>query len=170
MEFTPYEVGRYYTVPTVQGVVYYTMADWPVIGPKHEDKELIGFLPSHFHIDWRFVSEAMLNMVKRHHSAPLAITLCTDHRINILGLPAIAHRRLKCKRAMPAFPVEPKWLRKLEDAYEHCVLKTPVCPHRGLPLDTLAPDADGHVSCPGHALRWNFDTGRMVRETTKEPA
>lgn len=160
-----YQVGRYYKVPTVRGTVYYTMANWPVLGPKHEDKEFINFPSRHFHIDWRFVSKQMFDMVKRRHSAPVAITLCEDDRINVTGLPASAHRLLKCKREMPRFPREPFWLHRLEDAYEHCVLKTKVCPHRGLPLDNLTPDADGNVTCPGHALRWNFDTGRMVRET-----
>ena len=59
-----YEVGRYYDVPHIRcywpdgGNVF--NPQWiPVLGPLHTDREIIGFLPQHWHVDFRFLRKAI---------------------------------------------------------------------------------------------------------------
>jgi hypothetical protein len=50
-------VGKFYMVPCVW---YY--GEWmPVIGPRHDDKEVIGFTDKHYHKDVRFVSDRWID-------------------------------------------------------------------------------------------------------------
>lgn len=168
METQPYIVGKYYQVPTVRGYVYEILHDWPVIGPMHSDAEFIKFPWQHYHIDWRFLeSRLMRQFVAPHKVHPAAIVLLTYKRQNENGLPDPVMKRLKCKREIE-YPLEMParhWLKALEDHYQDSRIKTPVCPHRGLPLDKLPCKHDGTVTCPGHGLTWNMKTGELVRYT-----
>ena len=42
----------------------HTRADWPVLGPRHEDADHLNFPYQHWHIDGRFVSAALWRKVK----------------------------------------------------------------------------------------------------------
>jgi nitrite reductase/ring-hydroxylating ferredoxin subunit len=36
------------------------------------------------------------------------------------------------------------------------------CPHKGMPLHDAVRLNGDIVECPGHAIRWNLKTGKMV--------
>jgi hypothetical protein len=156
-----YEIGQFYKVPCVRGKYYNVVADWPVIGPQHEDKEFVGFSWQHYHIDWRFVPQPLFKPVGFNFGAPLM----TSSVLNPDGLPKPVMRRRKMQRAMPDFTEvrwRAKWFPKMEAAYAGCKLKPGlVCPHRGIPLAGQFQDGDV-VTCPGHGLRWNVKTGELV--------
>lgn len=48
------EVGKFYSVPTAFGLFGYKYDWWPVLGPMHDDIEVIGFPYVHYHYDFRF--------------------------------------------------------------------------------------------------------------------
>lgn len=169
----PYIVGKYYNVPTVYGELFYYHAHWPVIGPKHEDAEIINFPWHHYHIDWRFVPQRLLSRVGYYFTDPgsphlpgqrsLATPLAEALRRNDAGLPAPVMRRLKCKREFAPYP-KAHFIGALEKKFVGCRLKKDhICPHRGVPLDSLPRDENGVVQCPAHGLRWNLRTGEIVR-------
>lgn len=151
-----YEIGRYYSVLCAPSTVFLRWV--PLLGPLHEDAEIVNFQEQHWHIDWRFVSQREWN----HYcsfTTPLAVPISEK---NVDGPPC--HRRLKCKREMPIFPGHGRviWLKELEAAYQNDNLKPGlICPHRGIPL-AGCPAKDGVVVCPGHGLAWNIETGKLV--------
>jgi len=53
-------VGRYYLVPCIKvtSAESLPVGFWPVTGPQHEDKEIIGFAWRHWHYDFRFLTHA----------------------------------------------------------------------------------------------------------------
>ena len=60
-EPAPMELGRTYQIPHVRAVWPANTPNWvPVLGPRHNDAEIINFKPEHFHIDFRFVTDQML--------------------------------------------------------------------------------------------------------------
>ena len=61
-----------------------------------------------------------------------------------------------------------EWRGALEEAFEGSRLVGPErrCPHRGVPLAHIAPDAEGIVECPLHGLRWCARTGTHVPDIT----
>ena len=82
-----------------------------------------------------------------------------------IGEAPLLRRRL-CHRRMPAdaWAPAPAWHSVLTRVYRDRVidLERPVCPHRGIPLDGLPCTRRGVVTCPGHGLRWNLRTGKIV--------
>ena len=179
---TPIE-GEWYLVPTVRGKWHgsgrrWQVADWPIIGPPHNDKADFNFEPMHYHVDGRFVALS----IQRHlfngtfderpagvpdgllhpgkpthwlHASPLQ----TNPRCNAAGLPAPVWRRRRCVHAripyplgdVPAFKaLRIRWSNKpaRRDADGHVV-----CPHRKVSLRNIAPDPDGMITCPLHGLR-----------------
>lgn len=173
----PCVVGQYYTIPTLfitESTTKYSNwkhGDWlPVMGPLHEDAEIIGFHFHHYHIDWRFVSARIWNRTRSRRNDSKSgdrIILATVISPEISGVQFAgdpAPRRMRCNREMPDFPSEKApWFPRLEAAY--ATRKLPACrtcPHRGLPLANLPPKPDGTVICPGHGLRWRLNTGDLV--------
>lgn len=171
------EIGRMYLVPCVYGI-WGTLRDWwPVLGPWHEDREIIGFPKPHYHLDPRFVRELTPHrtrtltpiMTVREFSMPMQEWEATTHKgVPVIGTgqklgdPVLRRRRLR--RHMPEYPraVAP-WLTRLECAYRNHRLKAGlVCPHRGAPLRGLPVDSSGCVTCPLHGLRWNVATGELA--------
>ncbi len=65
-------------------------------------------------------------------------------------------------RETPEYPDVTKitWFTVLEAAYSDARMKCKTCPHRGLPLDGL-PVKDGVITCTGHGLKWNIETGAL---------
>lgn len=156
-----YEVGRRYRVPTVRGYIFRKLRDWPVIGPLHEDADIIGYAPLHYHIDWRFVPDRDLPPARWSlyaivmNESPLNRSLEEQRPVVRLRL---------CRRTWAPYPRDKAtWLPQLEAKYAGCALKGAVCPHRGLPLDSCPADENGIVTCPGHGLRWDINTGKLAR-------
>ena len=59
-----WKVGRICDVQVVRANWCHTRADWPVLGPRHEDADHLNFPYLHWHIDGRFVSAALWRKVK----------------------------------------------------------------------------------------------------------
>lgn len=152
-------IGRRYWVSVV------TASGWsgwahgatvPIIGPLHEDAEIIGFSEQHWHLDWRFASDKIVRF------SPRSVVISPKNIDPSLG---ILRRLITCRREMVAFPrfVAP-WMQALERKYAGTALKPGclTCPHRGMPLDPATADEQGRVTCSAHGLRWNLDTGRLA--------
>lgn len=169
-----YEIGKFYTVPVVYAELFKAVDYWPALGPKHEDREIIGFEHDHYHLDFRFFSKRRWDwFIRRMMDTWFFYDKWCAWR-NALAVPLIAqkgyplaapvYRRRKCQRPMPDLPFEKqaKYLPKLYDAYQGYVLKDDlICPHRGAPLVGLPTDHEGCITCPLHGLRWNLETGRL---------
>lgn len=146
------QIGRYYLVPCV---------DWiPVIGPWHEDAEDIGFHRWHYHRDVRFFTVDEMRPCSSL-SLALALVVAPDS-------PPVVYRRRRMLREMPEFPLLSEsgrkidWLKRLEKRFSNVKMKCRLCPHRGMPLDQMKPDAEGNIVCHGHGLKWNVSTGQMI--------
>jgi hypothetical protein len=72
------EIGKFYLVPTVYGPLGFRMDYWPVLGPMHDDKEVIGFPLSHYHYDFRFFNSDQWAYVLRYTSGgvPHGAVMC----------------------------------------------------------------------------------------------
>ena len=184
-----YEIGRYYRIPHVRARwpgASRRKAWWiPVLGPLHEDREIIGFMDVHWHVDYRFLPTAVrkrLRDLKVHPAWDVFDTPVTkvvpvgwsEHHGRKVGyLPEgqppetyMRDRRVKCKADYPADPFAEvaSWFADLEAAYADRSLKAGlICPHRGADLSTFTPDEEGCVTCPLHGLRWHIETGKLVR-------
>lgn len=169
---SPPIVGRYYLVPCAWGRL--CPADplsWiPVTGPHHEDAKHLNFPWHHWHLDGRFLTPKMWADIGREPEPPL-FTVLVD------GKGPVEYARRRCWREQPAYlgspprhPFPPSFLVSksgLRAAYARARLRGPckVCPHRGVPLASLPASADGTVTCPGHGLKWDVSTGRLVRRS-----
>lgn len=176
----PTIVGQFYMVPCVRLLVERHMQHpaagrdgWiPVIGPEHEDREVIGFRAMHLHIDARFAHEGALRrcadpwrrMTPQQSVMGYPVSTYSDGA----GSDPIPHertvRRMKCKREAVDFPTGPmvSWQPALELKHAGCRLKPGnICPHRGIDLTPFIKE-DGTVICPGHGLRWDTKTGALL--------
>lgn len=160
-------VGRRYKVPCIRRVCCDRFqsdqrADWiPVIGPIHDDKEVIGFAPLHLHRDYRFIKETpfsfnpsdALSRLGRVQRVNDDDGLNDDDGWRFTTECAIKHR--KCIRLTDVWtPVG--FTRPLEEAYRRCRIgPDALCPHRGIPLAAGARLPDGSTVCVGHGLRWS---------------
>lgn len=158
-------VGRFYRVRCVMNSGIW----FPVLGPWHDDKEIIGFEQEHFHFDMRFATKRNLQHWRTHRSHVLddeefcqrsmarVVVLFTDEAVMVR----------KCLRAQHDFPMRTldgnsNYMQaKLEQGYAGKRMTCATCPHRGFRLDQL-PQKNGVVVCPGHGLAWNMQTGEMV--------
>lgn len=155
-------VGKFYRVPCVKTNKPLWLLDAgysvPVIGPAHEDSDVINFPEDHWHVDWRFVTNDFFEFHTRFRAEPGGTVISVRNTTS-----EVFNRRIKCRREMPAFPNGAPWQTALEKAYADCRLKPGlVCPHRGIPLAGV-PSEGGVIVCPGHGLAWNAATGEMVK-------
>ncbi len=127
----PLTVGRFYRVPCIRAEMWKMMV--PLFGPLHEDAEIVGFPEQHWHIDWRFIPERIVEKWSYGGKWPLHSRVLSAK--NTTG--PVELLRLKCKRLMPEFPthhqlVEMKvvaWLPDLEEAHKDARLKCGmICP------------------------------------------
>lgn len=161
--------GGYYWVSFVNVERVKKTPKWmPILGPLHEDKAVINFPYLHWHMDWRFASQGYYED---------RLKLCVDPaRIHMFIVNAsygyaqkkttpditTIHRRfVKCRRLMPPYPEKVRWGQQLEAAFADTKMKCLTCPHRGLPLDPRMAK-DGVITCTGHGLKWNLQTGDLV--------
>jgi len=160
-------VGKYYLVRCVLSTDEFPehLKGWrPVIGEKHEDKE-IGVEFEHYHYDVRFFYEWQLGSYYKRDATKEAATLISVYSTK-KRQSEIEYRRRRCNRRMPDFPLTHNAKKshiavKLEEIYKDVELKCMKCPHRGFDLTQL-PVKDGVVICNGHGLAWNVKTGKMI--------
>lgn len=172
----PPVVGESYRVPTVRGSWYGMVRNWPVIGPLHRDREIIGFPHPHYHLDARFLTDRCIRIAAGSIQAkseidPVAVAtrilgspLRTHQRMNPDGLPPPVVRARLCRRGFEpvTWSAEAHWYKELAAAYAGERLRPGmICPHRGLCLKSM-PRAGGNVICPAHGLWWNVETGRAA--------
>ena len=162
-------VGKFYMVPAVRVVDWHGCKnEWiAVIGPKHEDAEIIGFKWQHFHIDWRFAPRRVFDRMASImggayvHAYPIQDP---DGRGDKAILEGPVLRRLKCKRELSGpFPrAAARWIPALEEKFACARLVNGLCPHRGIPVSAMHRDGDV-LTCPGHGLRWSATNGELIR-------
>lgn len=165
-------VGRFYMVEAVRVIDWHGFHGiWlPIIGPKHEDADVIGFDAVHWHVDWRFASQRVVDRIlsiptSRGTSSVYAWPVSDPDGWNRKAIdqgPEL--RRMKCKREWPAMPWEKlnrAWLPKLAAKYACARLKNGKCPHRGIPVSEMKREGDILI-CPAHALKWSAITGEAV--------
>lgn len=162
------EVGNVYLVPTL--FVSTWKLDVPVLEPAHEDVDVIQFGEIHWHIDWRFTTQAFLEHKNEQQRKSQSNVPAAERFTGIVVCPAnpktatdgaIALKPLLCRRETPPFPIT--WFtQSLESHYAHTRLRNLICPHRGISLHNQ-PVKNGRVICPGHGLTWDVDSGELIR-------
>jgi len=178
----PPVVGKFYLVPTAREIWDGRMGVWPILLPFHEDAEIIGFRWDHAHLDRRFLTPSQwagadfgFYTAERNVDGRPLSQYASDGDLPSLRRasrprPAVEWRRRKCYREITPHIVhsmkDKAWFPRLESAYAHCRLKPGlICPHRGAHLGSMPVDEHGHVICPMHGLKWNVQTGELVRTT-----
>lgn len=158
----PYQIGKFYHVPVLYAPMFGQRKSdhWPIFGPKHDDREIIGFSDIHYHFDFRFLTKRQMEIMAKSSYGESDI-IVTVTRIN----PVWEHRTVKkkCQRPFPHFPIhKARWCEELLNAYQHKTLTNGrICPHRGADLSTIAPDQHGRIQCPLHGLIWCAHTGQL---------
>jgi len=174
------KIGKRYLVPcvkTLRQIQGYCTGEYvPVNGDWHDDPEL-GADFIHLHYDWRFIPKNRFDNISR----AAAINLFWMGRADAIFLvnQQIEWRPLKCYRLTVEEPVNlttnrSAWSRTNPDIHDrwqnfeqrYAETRLPscrICPHRGFDLRHIPPDEDGNILCPGHWLKWNAQTGELVR-------
>ena len=167
----PVEIGRYYLVPTVRAEWSGRLLDWPVIGPKHNDRHCLNFDHDHYHIDPRFVSEpgSGWNFWYSVQAQPIM----SRGTLNPGGLPKPEWRRRLCRRHRNP-DVEGLIAKTIKHEktwgchYSEWVGRTArrderglICPHRNVSLADHAA-INGVVICPLHLLKIDVETGIVL--------
>lgn len=169
--------GRFYLVPVVRRYPWHgRVDDWPVIGPKHDDREHFNFPDVHYHLDPRFLTSAQEQFVRRQGArvgrssyTPGAAGDAVEYAVSGYplsnrdwqlppGRPELVRRR--CRRASYTFGMFPErrvqsMRAALGDPAEPIRLADGrlLCPHRKVDLSQFPPDESGIVTCPLHGLR-----------------
>lgn len=170
-------VGKFYIVPCVYRISDFMHGWKPVIGPLHEDAEYIGVPGKHWHYDWRFI-DRLPNPDESTNFGNACFLVGKDGAE--ISRPSVELHWRKCFRKMieykttyvkdvDAYHLDSDlrtlipWLGGLEKAYVDAKMNTEsmLCPHRGIPLKGQ-PIRYGCVTCCGHGLRWNVQTGAMA--------
>lgn len=171
----PPVVGRQYLVPTVLYEWGGLTDRWPVMGPKHEDGEYLGFWRPHHHIDARFVTPVQARRMRavidvdrfRGAGSPIAAVFAACAALPLqqaegrAPLPEPVYAPMRCARKHHDYPLayslsRPRH-RDLHAAYtgRRCGKNAEgllVCPHKGFVLNSLQRDEQGRVVCPLHGL------------------
>jgi hypothetical protein len=171
------EPGRFYPVPCARhrhkealpprGKSWWPKDGWlPLIGPVHEDREVVGFEPLHVHVDTRFLSSLPSGLFTEMYA--LASPLCLTGHMIFEGryvLEFSMKRRLCRRQPLRWDPTGISWAQKMKDAHRGCQVGADgLCPHRGIPLAASHRLPDGSVVCVGHGLRWAADGSLIDRE------
>ena len=156
-------VGRMYLVRCVLWTDASPPRWMPLLGQEHEDADL-GVPCPHRHYDLRFVQARDLGGCTPERYMHRLHVSKDGERIEI--------RRKRCVRVQPTFPFPPESAaiprferRHAAKVAEDCRR----CPHRGFDLTQVPVDAGGGKVCPGHGLRWNVQTGELMRRTPRGP-
>ena len=170
-------VGKYYVVPCVKNMCGEFI---PINSYLHEDKKIIGFPESHWHIDWRFIPEGPYRDITTHEHRPPSkrqaesvITVYNSMQPARYSSETVEihYKRMLCKREYGVslfFAHHPQYLTmgwpvRLQKKFSCSSLKEIegqlICPHKGIAIDKNCKDAEGNYVCPGHLLR--FDPGTL---------
>lgn len=174
----PPAVGRRYMVPFVRLMWCGKIANWPVLGPAHTDREFFNFPYRHYHVDARFLSKGMLRgSTSYFHGACDPVELSQRYPLSgpstwqdgdvwaplpdavPLGRPS--ERPFRCVRVDTPYAfggMEQVGKLRAKHGVGACA---PIdlgdgrrlCPHRKVDLSNMVPDSDGVVTCPLHGLR-----------------
>lgn len=154
-------IGRYYLAQVVKAVCFGKVDLWPIIGTWHEDAEYIMLPDHHYHLDTRFLTRRQLQHIGPFRKRTAEVNAMGLAITDVIGRPTHAPR--KFKRPTPPHPLLRERERtNFENAYATHKLKNMICPHRGLSL-IGQPVRDGCVTCPLHGLKWNVESGELVR-------
>lgn len=163
-----FEVGKFYEVPAIQVDRWHNglCGFVPIIGPEHDDTEIVGFSYQHYHVDWRFVTKRQFEYFDYRVGWPSIVYGAVVQRVSTHGAPIIVGeptiKRMKCKRELPPYPHhEAKWIGELAAKFACTKLINGTCPHRGIHVSQMIREGD-ILTCPGHGLRWNAITGEAV--------
>ncbi|MEP2977978.1 MAG: Rieske 2Fe-2S domain-containing protein [Lentilitoribacter sp.] len=168
-------VGKYYLVPTVKALWFNSFAEYPVIGPRHNDKQDLEFEPFHFHIDARFISKGTDDLYywRAVLTSPVSETgrggqLLNDKLISY-------ERKWLCKRQHSPFvgkicdmatdgksPNFMKHVARYAGANVNSDKRGLVCPHRNVSLANQPVADDGVVICPLHFLQICTRSNRVL--------
>jgi len=138
----------------------------PVLGPAHGDPEISwAAAQQHYHVDWRFMSAASRQAVRREGDGP-----GHEKGIVVWAADVVRFELQPVVYRGPASEWEGQTPRQLRTILEplhvaSVVGETKRCPHRGADLTHCKPDGNGVVTCPVHGLRWQVATGQLVPTT-----
>jgi hypothetical protein len=162
-------LGEKYLVPCVQVPVYdinIFSLDMPVLGPPHDDKEINQGI-SHYHIDFRFVTDAEL---KAFGVSEWDISV--QYKDRVQGIKYVGHLFMyeAAKTYVRELNQNPGFLtggphhiyweafrEKLRRSKFKLNRQCMVCPHKGTHLNGIKPK-DGKLLCPSHGLAFNSET------------
>lgn len=191
----PPVVGQFYMVPTIEYPYCGRTDIWPTIGPKHTDKEIIGFAAPHYHVDIRFLTKRQFAFLERKFSprawglsgqaglqgAAMAVSGSPlSYRADGGGTvphPPVIYRKKRCWRPS-SYPrslttIYRSWPPALREAYADSAMvqtpRGPICPHKGAPLGSIPPDERGLIVCPLHGLCFDAKTGKAVEHPSQCP-
>lgn len=182
-----YRVGETYPIPTLEmGVTVpldpakgttLTLSDFqgfvgtlPLLNALADDEPFINgnTLPTHIHIDWRFLKPADYVYFQRNYGAKrlLEQVITFPYSAEILRAVQPSTRPMLCYRSWwhlewPAYKSAP-FMPQLERKYACATLAAGRCPHRGVAVAAMIQDDDGYLVCPGHGLRWDPKTGKLA--------
>lgn len=161
-------VGAQYWVPGIEASLWAGAQSrwWPVLGQPHHDGDYIKARGRHFHFDVRFLPDDLFPLSVNGGQAKVVTPQDMMVKIKVCGVTPhpIIWQEAACYRQMPDFPswLAP-WACDLAAGYKDAtVLEGNLCPHQRFCLNGLPQDAAGNVTCPGHGLRWNLQTGRAA--------
>ncbi|HWL09770.1 MAG TPA: Rieske 2Fe-2S domain-containing protein [Planctomicrobium sp.] len=168
LESALYIPGKFYRVPCVEAMWKHRVGIYVVIGPKHDDAEIIRFPEQHWHMHAKFAPDWAMTGIHRsgvHDVFSMPIHTHSETRYEEeFEARFIGYRVRKCRREMPVnpFPGRAGWHKELTNHYaeKSLNLKRPVCPHRGVDLSCV-PVRNGCITCPLHGLMFDTQTGRV---------
>ena len=156
--------GKFYMAPSLKFKWdgYLPEMFWPVIGPPHNDVQFFNFAPVHWHVDIRFLTQAHILQtlgVYQIEGKPIPL--------DMLGGQRPVMRRFRCRQEVENYQHFDS--EKVENLNAHFADRQAikgqhgwVCPHQAVPLGSIAPDADGIITCPLHGLRIDAASGRCA--------
>jgi hypothetical protein len=159
-------IGRYYNLPCInlgsKASHHSFWGEWvPLIGPPHQDKEIVNFPYWHIHTDTRFLTLDDSYRSSYASGAPVCFGGPSPYLDKVyedlINNSTLQVKRLQCRRAKPlAFPFAP-WRKELQNAYADSHAVDGICPHRGIAIACGHRLAPGLRQCPGHGLVWSED-------------
>lgn len=158
--------GEFYLVPTITGSLggHKKVEEYPIIGPRHYDVEFFNIHSPHYHLDLRFINNRYWRD-QLHCEVVVAVgrrasgELPTPQYKKLICI----HRHIEINTVTNASaPGGHDQLRK-HFAGTQCGGSREtgwICPHKRMFLGSQ-PASYGIITCPGHGLKINADTGKV---------
>jgi hypothetical protein len=142
----------------------------PLLNGMADDELFInqGTLPTHIHIDWRFLNPRDYAYFQRNYGSKRLLEQVITfpfpeylrHAVKIVTQPMLCYRSWWDLEWPPYKSAH--FMPTLERKYACATLAAGKCPHRGVAVEAMIVDDDGYLLCPGHGLRWDPKTGRLA--------